>query len=302
MKKIKILAGLLLATQFSMAQFTTIWPSTTTSNSTSAGYIGIGTKPTAASSVLPAFNFHLHSVVDYITPGYSTPGPDGEGQTFPGTNFGKTVRFGLTNSVTGSTLSDGTIFQLSNNDFYLINQEAKNLSFTSGGVSLRVSGSDNRIYIGAAQNTVAEMAKFNVYSTENGMLIRSTATSALSYGLSVNVAGSVKAIQVLDQNNNKIRNFSVTGTGEVFARKYTTTLANIPDYVFADDYELMTFAELKAFIQTNKHLSNVPSASEYEANGVDLGELNRLLLEKVEELTLYILQMEERLKVVESAK
>ncbi len=69
--------------------------------------------------------------------------------------------------------------------------------------------------------------------------------------------------------------------------------------MFEKDYKLMTFAELKSFIETNQHLPNIPSALEYQENGVDLGEMNRLLLEKVEELTLYLLQLEERLKVVE---
>jgi hypothetical protein len=60
--------------------------------------------------------------------------------------------------------------------------------------------------------------------------------------------------------------------------------------------------ELRSYITTNKHLPNVPSANEFAETGVDLGELNRLLLEKVEELTLYILQLEERTKRLEDQK
>ncbi len=297
MKKISLIAGFAFVSALSFGQFPTLWPTSSISNSTSAGYVGLGIRSTPSSTALPAYNFQLHSVVDYISPSYSTIGMDGEGQTFPGTNFGKTVRFGMTNSTTGSTLTDGVVFQLSNNDFFINNQEAKNVFLTSGGVSLKLSGSDNRIYVGSAQNTANEMAKFNINSSENGMLIRSTSNSG--YGLSLNVGGSVKALQVLDQNDSKKRNFSVTGKGEVFARKYTTTLSNIPDYVFAKDYQLMSLAALKTFITTNQHLPNIPSALEYQENGVDLGEMNRLLLEKVEELTLYLLQLEERLKVVE---
>ncbi|PZE15819.1 hypothetical protein DNU06_16230 [Putridiphycobacter roseus] len=90
--------------------------------------------------------------------------------------------------------------------------------------------------------------------------------------------------------------------GFVFARKYTTTLASIPDYVFEPDYKLLTFDELRVYIEENKHLPNIPSAEQYEETGVDLGELNRLLLEKVEELTLYTLQLEERLSKLEEEK
>jgi hypothetical protein len=96
--------------------------------------------------------------------------------------------------------------------------------------------------------------------------------------------------------------FNITGEGYVFARRYTTTLLNIPDYVFAPDYRLMSFQELRDYLNTNRHLPNIPSAKEMEAQPVDLGELTRLLLEKVEESTLYILQLEERIKVLEAGK
>jgi len=95
-------------------------------------------------------------------------------------------------------------------------------------------------------------------------------------------------------------NFQVTGAGDVYARKYITTLFPFPDYVFQPDYKLKTFAELRSFINTNKHLPNMPTATEVEENGADIGEINRLLVEKVEELTLYVLQLEERLAEIES--
>ena len=64
-----------------------------------------------------------------------------------------------------------------------------------------------------------------------------------------------------------------------------------PDYVFQDDYELMPLPEVAAYIQANNHLPNVPSASEVEKEGIAVGEMNRKLLEKVEELTLYLLEV-----------
>jgi hypothetical protein len=67
------------------------------------------------------------------------------------------------------------------------------------------------------------------------------------------------------------------------------------DYVFADDYQLKTPGELASFIKTNKHLPNVPSAKEVANNGVDLVEMNAKLLEKIEELTLYMLQQQKQI-------
>jgi len=68
-----------------------------------------------------------------------------------------------------------------------------------------------------------------------------------------------------------------------------------PDYVFEPDYDLTTLDELKGFIQQHKHLPEIPSATEMEANGINLKEMNLLLLKKVEELTLLLI--EEHVKV-----
>jgi hypothetical protein len=48
--------------------------------------------------------------------------------------------------------------------------------------------------------------------------------------------------------------------------------------------------EVEQFITTNKHLPNVPSAAEVEIEGVDLGEMDKILLQKIEELTLYMIE------------
>lgn len=71
------------------------------------------------------------------------------------------------------------------------------------------------------------------------------------------------------------------------------------DFVFAEDYQLRPLSEVKAFIQENKHLPEIKSAQEMQENGVGINELQTQLLQKIEELTLYILQQEERIKVLE---
>jgi len=58
----------------------------------------------------------------------------------------------------------------------------------------------------------------------------------------------------------------------------------------------MSLEETKAYIDANKHLPEVPSAKEMEKNGVQLGEMNLLLLKKVEELTLHLIEQEEQIK------
>ena len=72
-----------------------------------------------------------------------------------------------------------------------------------------------------------------------------------------------------------------------------------PDYVFGADYKLMPLTEVEAFIEENNHLPNVPSAKEVQENGQDLSQMNKVLLEKVEELTLYNIQMAKELKALQ---
>lgn len=66
-----------------------------------------------------------------------------------------------------------------------------------------------------------------------------------------------------------------------------------PDYVFEENYALLPLHELEKSIQVNGHLPGIPKADEIEAKGIEIGEMQRLLLEKVEELTLYILQLKQ---------
>jgi hypothetical protein len=73
-----------------------------------------------------------------------------------------------------------------------------------------------------------------------------------------------------------------------------------PDYVFGDDYTLMDPANLKNYIKVNRHLPNIPSAKTVESNGFELGDMQRRLLEKIEELTLYMLRQQEQIEQLKS--
>ncbi|WP_422079424.1 hypothetical protein [Ulvibacterium sp.] len=72
------------------------------------------------------------------------------------------------------------------------------------------------------------------------------------------------------------------------------------DYVFAEGYDLPTLEEVERHIREKGHLINIPSAAKVQANGIDLGEMNKLLLEKIEEQMLYILQLEKRILKLEN--
>lgn len=90
---------------------------------------------------------------------------------------------------------------------------------------------------------------------------------------------------------------TVAGSKGIIAEKVTVKLASQwPDYVFTNEYELPTLKEVEKQIKENGHLQNIPSAEEVEANGVELGDMSKNLLQKVEELTLYTIQQEKKLE------
>ena len=75
-------------------------------------------------------------------------------------------------------------------------------------------------------------------------------------------------------------------------------IADVPnsDYVFEKDYKLKTLEEVNAFVKMNKHLPEVPSAKCFKEDGYSVGEMDDLLLRKVEEMTLYIIQMNKEIE------
>jgi hypothetical protein len=65
------------------------------------------------------------------------------------------------------------------------------------------------------------------------------------------------------------------------------------DYVFENDYELMPLSDLQKFVNSNKHLPDIPSAQQFKEDGYKVGEMDELLLKKIEELTLYVIQLKQ---------
>ena len=84
----------------------------------------------------------------------------------------------------------------------------------------------------------------------------------------------------------------------ILTTKVRVALTGTPewaDYVFADDYKLMPLKKLEQFIATENHLPEIPSAEEVVKEGVDLGQMQAKLLQKIEELTLYVIQQQKEI-------
>ena len=77
-------------------------------------------------------------------------------------------------------------------------------------------------------------------------------------------------------------------------------VTNWADFVFDKNYKLPSIYEVEKFIKENKHLPDIPSAKEVKENGIDLGEMDAKLLQKIEELTLYIIEQQKQLEELRS--
>jgi hypothetical protein len=105
-------------------------------------------------------------------------------------------------------------------------------------------------------------------------------------------------INVWEKYDNSIANTSghkLMVNGGILAERIEI-IGDVPnsDYVFEADYDLPTIEDVKDYVHKNKHLPGIPSANEFNMNGYCIGEMDDMLLRKVEELTLYVIELNEK--------
>jgi len=115
-------------------------------------------------------------------------------------------------------------------------------------------------------------------------------------------AGAAQRKMVLDQDGNlgigttDTKGYKLAVAGNMIAEKVKVKLqSGWPDYVFEEDYPLPPLTEVAAYVKANKHLPAMPTAKEVAEEGLDVGEMNRRLLQQVEELTLYIIAQQQEI-------
>jgi len=91
-------------------------------------------------------------------------------------------------------------------------------------------------------------------------------------------------------------NEKLTVNGKIRAKEIKVETANWPDYVFKSSYPLMPLTKVESFIKEHGHLPEVPSVKEVEKDGIEVGANQAILLKKIEELTLYIIEQDKQLK------
>ncbi|MCP9766855.1 hypothetical protein EGI22_02975 [Lacihabitans sp. LS3-19] len=149
-------------------------------------------------------------------------------------------------------------------------------------------------------------------TVSNALTLGGVGANAVKVGIGMHdpqypldVKGVVNMRVAYNSPSMKINDRDFMGIGEEgefwvsnFKMKYSDE-AQWSDKVFDKNYKLLTIQELDAFVSKNKHLPNIPSAAEVVKNGVDNTEMTSKLLEKIEELSLYIIDLEKRLSKVE---
>jgi hypothetical protein len=109
-----------------------------------------------------------------------------------------------------------------------------------------------------------------------------------------NGAGSVTSAGA--NLNIELRTSKVTASRITATEVITTPQWDIPDYVFEKGYHPRTLAELERYLGENKHLPEMPGASEIKKSGMNMGEMNVLLLKNLEELTLHVIDLQKEMK------
>lgn len=141
-------------------------------------------------------------------------------------------------------------------------------------------------------NARGPFSTYGSFTARNGF--QSISTTVANYFAGKIQVGSTRIL-------NGSTDYLLSVDGKINCQKLVCSVNNWADYVFDKDYNLMPLPDLEKYIKTAHHLPGIPSETEVKTNGVDVVEMNTLLLKKMEEMTLYIIELEKRLKLVEAA-
>ncbi|SFN49058.1 hypothetical protein SAMN05428949_3016 [Chitinophaga sp. YR627] len=242
-----------------------------------SGFKGVNFQLTDSSSAFQGFSTFLYNGTAWVERMRiaAQNGYVGIGSTTPtyklDVNDTSSVRYTSENTSTG--IPKGPSIQIAN---------TASVDNTYAGIFLTTrnsNGFNNVSYIGSVCNsgvgTVAPEMVFGIRTTFTSYkeAMRITAGGAVGIGTTT-VASEYK--------------LAVAGT--IGAKKVKVTALGWADFVFDPAYKLSSLNEIEQYIKANRHLEGVPSAAEVEAKGVDLGEMNKILLQKIEELTLHLIE------------
>ena len=174
------------------------------------------------------------------------------------------------------------------------------------GIGVAGAGAEARVHVGTGLGAgltsngylmLGNSATTNVVFDNNEIQARSNSNAA---GLTLQRSGGTVKIG----GTAVPAGYKLAIDGKVICEELKVKLASSgwPDYVFADNYKLSSLVEIEKFINLHKHLPNIPSAVEVEKNGIEVGDMQKKIIEKIEELTLYIIQLEKQVAELKKEK
>jgi hypothetical protein len=182
-----------------------------------------------------------------------------------------------------------------------VNTNTVAIGFSTGAAN--AAGSPDA-YIGVSRNDGSGLA---FGATANSLILRSENSD-------IHLCGYANPRMTVKNNGNvgigtTNPSCALTVIGTISAKEVRVTANGFfPDYVFAKDYKLAKLSDVEKYIDENKHLPGIPSAAEIEQNGLGLSEMSKKQMEKIEELTLYMIELKKenealkkRIEVIETS-
>jgi hypothetical protein len=197
----------------------------------------------------------------------------------------------LTNTLTGTTGVDGLLMSLQDKNAKIQNYEGGRLSLmTKTGIGI-VMDSNGRIGLGA------EPVNAWAVSLGGNTIVTGTlnASGACSFGGVTTSSATVSGDITVGGGARIGDGFSCSQDGLVRVKELRVTVSGWSDFVFDDGYRLPSLYELEDYINRNRHLPDIPTTAEVEGDGADLGAMNAKLLQKIEELTLYVIDLQKQI-------
>ncbi len=196
----------------------------------------------------------------------------------------------------GFMRTDGTLQVGPNGDRFVVNSNG------NVGVGTTTPQSKLDIDFGGEPKSIKFLEFSNNVNSMNSLMRFTWYNDTADFGMVRSGSTPIEALAIRFNNIEKVRfnaNGNVAVQGKLEAKEIKVTTTPTADFVFGNDYKLPTLQSVEKHIKEKKHLPEIASASTMEKEGVNVGEFQIKLLQKIEELTLYAIEQQKRLLLLE---
>ncbi len=225
--------------------------------------------------------------------------------------FSDNVGLGITNPSAPLHIKDVEVDLTSGGSMIIGPVSGVNMAFDANEIHVRDNGAAAALYLNPKGKPVvinnSGVLEDLTLSTDGAFRIGSTDANNLAFdGNEIQARSSgVASVLKLNELGGNVCIGTASGTeklnvcGGIKATEIRVE-SGWCDYVFDQKYNLRPLSEVAEYISENKHLPNIPAAVEVENSGLALGEMSRRMMEKIEELTLYMIQQDQQIRVLQS--